>query len=65
MEKIVLNVGNKLKAERILNGVKLLNRVTNVSIANDEDLENISILKACKAGRKTSKVTKDEVLKFL
>jgi len=60
-----LNVGNKLKAERILNGVKLLNRVTNVSIANDEDLENISILKACKAGRKISKVTKDEVLKFL
>ena len=65
METIFINVENKSKAKRILNAVKLLNGVTNASIANDNDLENISILKACKAGRKTSKVNKYEVLKSL
>ena len=62
METIVMNVENKSKAKRILNAVKLLNGVTYASIANGDDLENISILKACQAARKTSKVTKDDVL---
>ena len=62
METIVINVENKSKAKRILNAVKLFNGLTNASIANDDDLENISILKACQAARETPKVTKDDVL---
>ena len=65
METIVINVENKSKAKRILNAVKLLNGVTNASIANDNDLENISILKACQAARETSQATKDDVLNAL
>lgn len=65
METIVINVENKSKAKRILNAVKLHNRLTNASIANDEDLENISILKACQAARETPKVSKEDVLNKL
>jgi len=65
METIVINVENKSKAKRILGAIKLLNGVTNASIANDEDLENISILKACEAARKTPKATKEDVLNAL
>ena len=65
METIVINVENKSKAKRILEAIKLLNGVTNATIANDEDLENISILKACEAARKTQKISKDDVLNAL
>ncbi|HAH26064.1 MAG TPA: hypothetical protein DCL77_20275 [Prolixibacteraceae bacterium] len=65
METIVINVENKSKAKHILNAVKLLNGVTNASIASDEDLENISILKACQAARETPRVSKEEVLNAL
>ena len=65
METIVINVENKSKAKRILNAVILLNGVTKASIANQEDLESISILKACQAARETPKVTKEDVLNAL
>jgi len=65
METIVINVENKSKAKRVLDAIKLLNGVTNASIANNEDLENISILKACEAARKTPKVSKEDVLNEL
>jgi hypothetical protein len=48
---MVVHVENKSKAKRILEAIKLLNGVTNATMANDEDLENISILKACEAAR--------------
>ena len=65
METIVINVENKSKAKRILDAIKLLNGVTYASIANDEDLENIFLLKACEAARKTLKVSKEDVLNTL
>jgi len=65
MDTILINAENKAKAKRILGAIKLLNGVTHASIANDEDLENISILKACEAARKTSKVSKEDVLNEL
>jgi hypothetical protein len=46
METIVINVENKSKAKRILEAIKLLNGVTNATIANDEDLENIIDIKS-------------------
>jgi hypothetical protein len=65
METIVINVENKSKAKHVLEAIKLLNGVTSATIANDEDLENISILKACEAARKTPKISKDDVLNAL
>lgn len=65
MTTIVINIKDKTKAKNILDAVKLLNGVTYAEIASDEYLENISILKACKAARKTPKVSKADVLNAL
>jgi hypothetical protein len=65
METIVIQVKGKSKAKQILDAVKLLNGVTNATIASEEELENLSILRASKAARKTEKVTKADVLNAL
>lgn len=65
METIVIQVKGKSKAKQILDAVKLLNGVTNAAIATEEEMENLSILKACKAARKTEKATKADVLNAL
>ncbi len=65
MTTIVINIQDKTKANQILEAVRLLKGVTNATIATDDELENISMLKACKAARKTAKTTKAEVLNAL
>lgn len=65
MATIVINIKDNSKAKHILSAVKLLNGVTRAEIASDEYLENISILKACNAARKTPKVSKSEILDAL
>ena len=65
MTTIVINIKDKTKAKNILDAVKLFNGVTRAEIASEEYLENISILKACKAARKTQKVSKADVLNAL
>ena len=65
METIIINVEDKSKAKLVLGAVKLLNGVTKATLATEDDLENISMLKACKAARKTAKATKVEVLEAL
>ncbi|MGC9355394.1 MAG: hypothetical protein ACP5D9_16215 [Mariniphaga sp.] len=65
MTTIVINIKDDAKAKPILNAVKLINGVTRAEIASDEYLENISILKACKAARKTPKVSKSDILDAL
>ena len=65
MATIVINIKDNTKAKHILSAVKLLNGVTRAEIATDEYLENISILKACNAARKTPKVSKSEILDAL
>jgi uncharacterized protein (UPF0371 family) len=65
MATIVINIKDDSDTKQILNAVKLLNGVTRAEIASDEYLENISILKACKAGRKTPKVKKSDILDAL
>lgn len=65
METIVIQVKGKSKAKQILDAVKLLNGVIHATIATEEEMENLSILKACKAARKTEKVTKTDVLNAL
>jgi hypothetical protein len=65
MATIVINVQDRTNANQILEAVRLLKGVTNAVIASDDKLENISMLKACKAARETAKVAKDEVLNVL
>jgi len=65
METIVINIDDNSDANLILKAIKLFKGVKNVSIATDEQLENLSMLKACKVARKTKKVSKDDVLNVL
>lgn len=65
MATIVINIKDDARAKNILDEVKLLKGVTRAEIASEEDLENISILKASKAARKTTKVSKSDVLDAL
>jgi ABC-type Mn2+/Zn2+ transport system ATPase subunit len=65
METIVINIHDKSKTNQILDAVRLLKGVKNAAIATDEELENISILKACKSARKSAKATKQDVLNAL
>ena len=65
MTTIVINIQDRTNANQILEAVRLLKGVTSATIASDDELENISILKACKAARETAMATKDEVLNAL
>lgn len=65
MATIVINVKDSAKAKRILDAIKLMNGVTTAQIATEEQMENISILKACKAAKRTAKVSKSDVLNEL
>jgi hypothetical protein len=65
MTTIIINIKDKAKAKHILEAVKLLKGVNNAEVASDEFLENISMLKACKAARKTSIASKEDVLNAL
>jgi hypothetical protein len=56
---------DKTKTKNIPHAVKHFNGVTHAKIASDEYPENISILKACKAARKTSVISKSDVLDAL
>lgn len=65
METVVINIDSKTNAKHILNAVKLFKGVKTALIATDEQMENLSILKACIDGRKTKKVTEQEILNAL
>ncbi len=65
METLVINVDNKAQAKVILAAIKLFKGVKKATIATDEQLENLSMLKAIKAGRKTKKVSREEIFKAL
>ena len=65
MATIAINVKSKWKARQILEAVSLFEGVTSATMPTDEELENLSMLKACKAARKTAKVAKTDVLNAL
>jgi hypothetical protein len=65
MTTIVINIKDKSKAQHILQAVKLLKGVSKAEVASEEFMENISMLKACKSARKTSIVSKSDVLDAL
>jgi hypothetical protein len=65
METIVINLEEESNAKRILEAILLLKGVKNARVATDDQLENISMLKACKAARKTKKVSKTDILDAL
>lgn len=65
MTTIVINVQDRTSANQILEAIRLFKGVTNATIASDDELENTSILLACKSARKTAKATKTDVLNAL
>ncbi len=69
METIVIKIDTKSNAARIKEALKLFKGVRKISdelSATDiEKLENLSILKASKVGRKTPKVSESEIFKAL
>jgi hypothetical protein len=65
METIVIKIDSKTNKKGLIQAIKLFKGVTSVKTATEEELENISMLKACKAARKTSKVSKSDILNAL
>ena len=65
MTTIVINIKDKAKAKHIRDAVKLLKGVSQAEVASDEFMENISMLKACKAARNTSFVAESDILEAL
>jgi len=65
MKTIVVNIEEGANARRILEAVRLLKGVTAATVTSDEELENISMLKACKAARRSPKVPKEDILNAL
>jgi hypothetical protein len=69
METLVIKIDNKINAAKIKEAVKQFKGVKEVSeklnLSDIDKLENTSILKAVKAGRKTPKVDESEILKAL
>ncbi len=69
METIVIKIDTKSNAAMIKEALKLFKGVKKISdelSATDiEELENISMLKAVKLGRKTPKVAESEIFKAL
>lgn len=69
METLVIRIDTKSNASRIKEAVKQFKGVKKVSeklsLSDIEELENRSILKAIKAGRRTEKVEENEIFKAL
>lgn len=65
MKTIVIDIEEGTNAKHILEAIRLLKGVKNATITSNEDMENISMLKACKAAKRTPKVSKEEVLNAL
>jgi hypothetical protein len=64
MTAIVLNI-ESTQAGSILKLVKKLPGVKSATVASKNDLENISMLKACKAARRSKKVSRSEIINAL
>lgn len=69
METLIIRIDTKNNASRIKEAIKQFKGVKKVqeelSLSDIEELENRSILKAVKAGRKTAKVDESEIFKAL
>lgn len=65
MDTIVLNIEDNANSKRIAKAIELIRGVKKVRVLSDEQKEDLSILKACKAAKKTERVSKQDVLKHL
>ncbi|WP_141638848.1 hypothetical protein [Anaerophaga thermohalophila] len=65
MATIVIDIDSGTDKKRLLEALQLFKGVKDVHLLNDDDLENISLLKACKDARKSKKVSKEDILKEL
>jgi len=69
MEHIIIHIDNKSNADKIMDALKLFKGVKKVAqklTAKElESLENASIVKGIKVGRKTRKVTESSIRRAL
>lgn len=65
MKTIVISIDNDSDINKLIGAIKLFKGVKNVSLPSEEDLENISMLKACKNARKSRNIKKETIFEAL
>ena len=69
MEHIIIHIDSKSNADKIMDAIKLFKGVKKVAqkltAKEIEALENTSIIKGIKAGRKTPKITESSIRRTL
>ncbi len=65
MKTIVISLDNDSDVNKLIGAIKLFKGVKKVSLPSEEELENISILKACKNARKSRNVSEETILEAL
>jgi hypothetical protein len=65
MNTLVLNVSNASVVDQLMSALSLFKGVKNVTLLNAEQVENASLLAACKEARQTPVVSKEEIFKVL
>ncbi len=65
MKTIVISLDNDSNVSKLIDAIKLFKGVKKVSLPSEEELENISMLKACKNARKSKNISKETILETL
>jgi len=65
MKTIVIQLEEKTNYRPIIVAIKQFKGVESAKLASEEQLENLSMLKACKAARKSDLVSEDEIFSVL
>jgi hypothetical protein len=65
MKTIVIQLEENTNYRPIIEAIKQFKGVESAKLASEEQLENLSILKACKAARKSDLVSEDEIFSAL
>jgi hypothetical protein len=65
MKTIVIQLEENTNYRPIIEAIKQFKGVESAKLASEEQLENLSILKACKSARKTILVSENEIFSAL
>jgi hypothetical protein len=62
MKTVVIQIDNNSNYRKIIDAIRQFKGVQHAELATEEQLENLSILKACKVARETELVTEAEIM---
>jgi hypothetical protein len=65
MKTVVIQIDNDSNYKKIIEAIMQFKGVKSAELASEEQIENISILLACKAARETDIVQENEILEAL